>query len=208
MNFIDADTINILLQSFQTDAIKGLPANITTIAVLVMELITLANLRCPLFGLRAIPIYGDYYLYKMLIPHKKKLAILSIIISILCTIFLIIFVIALILWMFTLASDKTSDMTKVVSTLFLIGSIVLWGISMIALFIVDLLLNFEIAERFNYNKYLGILFAIIPISRAICMIVKSKEVISVQDYNLNIQYNENIAYDQNKYEQDNYYNEK
>ena len=34
-----------------------------------------------------------------------------------------------------------------------------------------------------------------PISRTICMLIKSKEAVSIPDYTPNTQYNENIAYD-------------
>ena len=168
-NLQTVDT-NTLSQTALSSIASSMGSMVSSLIPIILDIIILALMRCPLYGLRFIPVYGKYYFYKSLVPHKKGLAIARILISIIELILGTALLIYLLICLFSSIAGYDADM----STLFMCcnGYIFLW----LASFIITLLLNFSLAERFEYDKLLGILFTIIPIVGTICMIAKAKSV--------------------------------
>ena len=171
---LDSSTITEIFSALGSGAMSGL----SSLVPVILEIILLAMMCCPMYGLRLIPFYGKYYFWKMLIPEKKVLGaihvILSFIVSIIACIWFVYLFIALFAGLFgadeMLSSGELLITTLVVCTLGIVC------------FILNIMLNLALAERFGYNPALGILFVFIPIIGTICCMVKAREVVNVPNY--------------------------
>lgn len=147
------------------------------LAIYVIETIILYKLSVPLFGLRFVPIYGDYYFLKGVAPDKKKLSLIYVIckcfVSILSVVFLLSFVVAII----SLFGSDGSNPFLVWA--FLSGILLL--VFVIVCIVLSIKLNMSIAERFGFDRWLGLLF-LITLVRDICCLVKCDAYIYDEDF--------------------------
>lgn len=148
------------------------PASIISYILVILETVVLALIKAPMFGLRFVPIYGQYYFWKITAPYKKVFSILYIITAPLFDLCMCLFIILII----SALNDSEVAMSSTVSVA--LGGVVLIFIAVmlkIAAFVFKILINLDAAENFLFNRYLGILFALIPVVGDICYIVNAKK---------------------------------
>ena len=166
--FNNSDSMSNMLSNF-----SSLPvSNIGSIILVVLEMIILMRVHVPMYGLRFVPVYGEYFFYSKLLPDKKKLCLAFVLTQV---IYMIIFIPVLIYLFFVALLDMWSGkgITSGLLGVFMVVFIILGIIG----FVLKLLINLDL-ERFGFNRYLGIVFALIDLVRVICCIVKSDDFIT------------------------------
>lgn len=173
--------------------------------IIVLDCIILAKLETPLFGLRCIPVYGQYFFFKNIIPEKRGLSITYIILNIIS---FMLMVVSLITGFITLLSGITNNGESFLANLG-ITSIILFAVTLIlgiVSFIMRIILYTKMAPKFGYGSGLGVIFGIIPLIGSICMLINAGQFSGDDDYiyedNANI-YNNN-TYNNNTYNDDAY----
>ena len=145
---------------------------------LILETVILSQIRIPAYGLRFVPVYGEYYFYSRLVPEKERLNIVHIILKVLFTISGLALLMSAMFLLGSYLLDVDSDMLTVI----LLISMGLAIPCMIADTIVLIFINMDLSERFSYGRYLGILFALFPLIRDICCLINNKKYnISTED---------------------------
>ena len=148
-NLQTVDT-NTLSQTMLSSLTSSMGSMISSLIPLILDVIILALMRCPLYGLRFVPIYGKYYFYKSLIPHKKALAILQIIFSFIISFVLVFYVVFLVAALFGGLVGYDIGMEHIIALTFIV--IVLGIVS----FIINLMLNFALAETLMFKNMMTI----------------------------------------------------
>lgn len=138
-----------------------------SIAILVMRTVILCKMEVPLYGLTFVPIYGDYFYYSKLAPKRKGMIITRIILSYLLIIILIVALFSI------LASIGNGDsyLPSYISTVLAILGIIVSFIGIIFNLYLGIVIESDVAERFNYARYFGILFVFVQMIEPIMCLV-------------------------------------
>ena len=159
-----SDMISSLMSSFVSYS--------GVLLLLILETIILFKARIPMYGLRFVPIYGEYYFFQSLVPEKKIYNIWHIVLQCLKGVITIVFAFVCVFAIFvSIGSSHDDDLVGIwtsVAVFFLIFFAVC-----IADLVIMILVRMELAERYAFNKYLGILFAFFPLINDICCLVNA-----------------------------------
>ncbi len=166
MNQLSASDVSSMISSMMSSIISYSG----TLLFLILETIILFKAQIPMYGLRFVPIYGEYYFFQSLVPDKRTYNIWHIILKCLKGVAAVVFAFVCVFAIF--ASFSSSDNLAGIWAGVIIFLFVFFGLC-IADLVIMILVRMELAERYAFNRYLGILFAFFPLINDICCLVNS-----------------------------------
>ncbi len=177
----------------------SLVSMVSVLIILFLDAYILYSLSVPMYGLRFVPVYGDYYFYQNLIPDCKKFSIAHIVISCIYGVVVIVAVVTMFFVYLGDAAESTvyammddfgiaghhgavtiSETDAFLFSILIVLLIVLFIMGLVD-FVIRLVLNMHLSVAFGMNKYLGIVFTLFTLVGRVCYLVNSEKYVGLDE---------------------------